>query len=655
MRFMDVIFTGTRGFLFASRLQIKRFSLPNADTFMSLGQATFGSFQSSLLHAPATTIPARQSLTMTAVPAAGHPEQTITTLPAASQRRPLSAGEARWLVAGCYLLGALYLTGRLWINPAGRAQTGDMEDVYQFAWYMRYAATAVEHGHLPALVTSALNAPQGVNLMWNTPFLLPGILLAPVTLLAGPQVSLTLMLTAGFAGSAASLFFVLRRWGVSLSAAAIGGAVYGFSPALVDSGIGHYNFQFAVLPPLLIHLLLRVVTGRGGAVRNGAGLGLLAAAQLFTGSELLADTGLAGLILVVVLAAGRPREAVQRARGAAAGLGTAAAVWLLICSYPLWVLFFGQFAEHNTLLGAWHGDLGFFVDAPGTLLFHTPASASVAAHFYWELPEYLSYLGWPLIAALVTGTIWFWRDLKARAAAVACLMLVLLSQGGGDLRIYAVSIPGWLLPFHWVQGLPLFSEALPDRFSILADGAAAALLALSVDRARSALPRSWGARARVMPAAVAVLAVLPLIPLPYQAGPVAPVPAGYQAAFARLRLASDARVLVVPVPDSGHDQAMRWQAATGEPSELIGGYFYQPGLHGQRAFYKSQGDHILWQLWLSRPVGPAAMTQMRAEMAYWRPAAVVAVTGPGSRLADFLTGLLGRPAFQAGSVLAWRL
>jgi hypothetical protein len=38
--------------------------------------------------------------------------------------------------------------------------------------------------------------------MWNTSELLPGLVLAPVTLLASPQTSLTIMLTAGFAGSA---------------------------------------------------------------------------------------------------------------------------------------------------------------------------------------------------------------------------------------------------------------------------------------------------------------------------------------------------------------------------------------------------------------------------------------------------------------------
>ena len=110
----------------------------------------------------------------------------------------------------------MILTRHLWVDPAGLTQTRDPHDVDLFAWFLRYAATAVEHGRLPALVTTALNAPQGISLMWNTSFLLPGVLLTPVTLLAGPQVSLTLVLTLGLAGSAASLFLVLRRWGASV-------------------------------------------------------------------------------------------------------------------------------------------------------------------------------------------------------------------------------------------------------------------------------------------------------------------------------------------------------------------------------------------------------------------------------------------------------
>src|SRR5205823_9261283 len=103
----------------------------------------------------------------------------------------------------------------------------------------------------------------------NTFMLLPGALLTPVTLLLGPQTALNVFMTAGFAGSSLAMFAVLRRWEVSGPAAALGGAVYGFSPAVLHSAIGHYDLQFAVLPPLIIHVVLRLATGRAGPVRGG--------------------------------------------------------------------------------------------------------------------------------------------------------------------------------------------------------------------------------------------------------------------------------------------------------------------------------------------------------------------------------------------------
>src|SRR5258708_25133946 len=72
------------------------------------------------------------------------------------------------IVVGCYLAAAFILTWRLWAGPASRIVVGNATDADLFAWYLRYAASAVGHGHLPALVTSSMNAPVGVNLMWNT-------------------------------------------------------------------------------------------------------------------------------------------------------------------------------------------------------------------------------------------------------------------------------------------------------------------------------------------------------------------------------------------------------------------------------------------------------------------------------------------------------
>jgi len=582
--------------------------------------------------------------------------------PPVAEHPPARAGRwVQWLVVGCYLLAALAVTWRLWADPAARAQAGDTGDVDLFAWFMRYDAVAIAHGHLPALVTTAMGAPRGVNLMWNTSVLLPGILLAPVTLLAGPQVSLTIMLTLGLAGSAASLFWVLRRWGASTGAAALGGAVYGFSPALVNSGIGHYHLVLAVLPPLMIDALLRILTGRGSAIRSGVWLGLLAAAQLFTGEELLAETALAAVVLVVVLAVSYPRAVRDRARDVASGIGVSAAIALLICGHALWVQFAGPLTEHNNPAGPdpFTNRLAFFVDPPGNLLLHTRATAAAAAAYSRGLPEYLGYLGWPLLVVLVAATIRYWRDPKVRTVAACWLVLELLSLGGGTLSHGGFQFPGYLLPFHWLQGSPVLSQALPDRLSILADGAAGAVLAFSLDLARrTASPvRAWS---RAVPVAVAVLAVLPLVSLPYPVVPVTATPAGWQAAFTRLRLAPDARVLVVPVALRRHTEVLRWQADTGDPVSMIGGYFIGPNRHGQQAIYipgpATSAAQYLDALWDGPPPpDPLSPGLIRADIAYWRPAAVVAVTSRGSRLGRYLAGLFGPPTFAVDGVLAWRL
>jgi hypothetical protein len=622
--------------------------------------------QSEAEQGPRAFVAPGESLAATEAPpgkmAAGLAAAAAGLARTARRGRRLPAVEP-WLVVCCYLIGAVALTARVWANPVGSDQLGGGVDVDLFAWFLRYAATAVAHGHLPALVTAAMNAPQGVNLMWNTSFLLPGVLLAPVTLLAGPQVSLTLVLTLGFAGSAVGLFWVLRRWGASVSAAALGGAVYGFSPAMVNAGIGHYHLQFAVLPPLILDAMLRLIAGRGHSLRGGVWLGLLCAAQLFTGEELLVYTVLAGLILVVTVAVSRPKEALRRARFAVPGLATAAAVFLIADGYALWVQLAGPLAEHSKLGGSPGSRPSWFVTPPASLLFHTRASAAAAAALLAP-SEYMMYLGWPLIGVLVIAAAVFWRDLRVRAAAVTWAVLELCALGGGNLPVGGgFRWPGQLLPWHWLEGLPGLAQVLPWRFAILADGAAAAVLAFSLDRARAAVPSAGGWRGwpRGALTAVAVLAVLPLVPLPYQAAPVPQVPAGWQATFARLRLAPDAPVLVLPFPSAWHPEVLRWQADTGQPGSLIGGYFLGPNASGQAGFYfqnHNQQTDVAWyldELWQGQHPPGLSGAEVRAVLGSWRAAAVVVVISQPSPIARVLTRLLGRPTFHIGAVLSWRL
>jgi hypothetical protein len=619
----------------------------------------------------------------------------LTAVPARAETaelaRPLSGRRTVTLAAVYYLLAALALTLWLWRDPASRTVAGNPNDADQIAWFFRYDATAIAHFHLPALVTTAMNAPQGVNLMWNTPMLLPGVLLAPVTLAFGPQVSLTLLLTIGFAGSATAMFAVLRRWQVSVPAAALGGAVYGFSPALVHSAIGHYDLQFAVLPPLIVDAVLRLAAGRATARRGGLWLGLLVTAQLFITEEILLDAGLAAALLLAVMAASRPRDVPGRIRTLAGGLGVAAGVLAVLAGYPLWVQFFGPLYQHGSPFTTdfFKNDLSGFVVPSSYMLFHTAGSAAEAARYQGQLPEYLGYLGWPLIAVLAAGAIGFWRRLPVRACAVACVLLEVFSLGGTLLA--SGHEHAWLkLPWYWLQSLPVLSAALPDRFSIVADGAAAALLACCADAAVPALaafvarrrPRlASSGRAAAVVTGVAVLAVLPIVPRPLPAVAAISVPPGWSAAFAALDLPASATVLAVPVPMSTFTEPLRWQADTGQPRSLVGGYFMGPAGNGHAytdGSGLSQAGRYLNILWTDSLAGlPAALrggvpasanpvsksyvriaavsnAKMRAQIAAWHVSAVVAVAVRNSVLGSYLTGLLGPPAVVAGDVMAWR-
>jgi hypothetical protein len=149
---------------------------------------------------------------------------------------------------------------------------------------------------------------------------------------------------------------------------------------------------------------------------------------------------------------------------------------------------------------------------------------------------------------------------------------------------------------------------------------------------------------------------VPIIPLPLQTAAVIATPAGWQQAFARLRLASGARVLVVPLQPP---TVMRWQADTAVPGSVIGGYCIAPTPGTGQAELCGSGRKptadYLNDLWLGQPGAVApSIAQLRSDLRYWRPAAIVAVTSRDSRLGRYLSNVFGRPALQDGSVLAWR-
>lgn len=576
------------------------------------------------------------------------------------------------LIAGLYyLVIAIAVTMHLWRHPSGTIVAGNPYDSDQFSWFFRYDATAFAHLRLPGLVTDAMNAPQGVSVMWNTFMLLPGVLLAPLTLLSGPQVSLTVLMTFGFAGSATALFGVLRGWGVPARYAALGGFAYGFAPALMQSSMGHYDLQFAVLPPLIASAALRLITGtyRRGPLRCGLWLGALATAQIFMAEELLFDTVIAVLVAVIVLAISRPGAVRARIGDIWRGLGSGVTVTAVVAGYPLWTQFFGPLRGSGSPFTPdyFKNDLAGLVQPSSYELLHTSSSAAFAAANQAQLPEYLAYLGWPLLVVLLVFAVAFWRVLAVRVTAVVFVVLTLFSLGGTLLA--GGHEHSWLkLPWYWVQSLPITGSVIPDRFSIIADAAAAALLAFGLEewRRHASAPESK-LKAGKLIMAVGAIAVLPLVPKPLPAGTVVAVPSGWQATFAALRLPAGAHVLVVPIPISTFTEPLRWQAETGEPESLYGGYYMGPAWDGRMYIdgngLSTQAQYLneLWAKSAGQKIGsqsdepvPSSVA-VQAQISQWNPAAVVAVATEKSAIGQYLIKILGRPTVISGSMLGWRI
>jgi hypothetical protein len=153
------------------------------------------------------------------------------------------------------------------------------------------------------------------------------------------------------------------------------------------------------------------------------------------------------------------------------------------------------------------------------------------------------------------------------------------------------------------------------------------------------------------------------VPTPYHVAKTAPIPVGWQATFSRLDLQQDAPVLILPFP-AGIDVVVEsWQADTGQPGSLIGGYFLAPGPTGRASFYfthptpQTEVATYLFDIWKGKHPSPALSdAEIRAVIVRdWRTGAIVAVTNRQSAIAHLLIRLFGEPTYHIDSILSWRL
>ncbi len=572
---------------------------------------------------------------------------------------------ARWAVGAvtCYLaLGVLAYWGA-WSGGASRTSLcGGCGDIALNSWFLAWTPFAILHGHSP-FFTTWVNYPHGANLLDNASILLPGLLAAPVTLLAGPLASFNLLSTLAFPGSAAAAFFALRRFAPWPPAAFVGGLLYGFSPYMVNQGYAHLNLILVAIPPLVLLVLDEVlVRQRGRPVPWGIALGLLVVAQFFTSTEVLASTAIMAFLgAVVVLIAGRPQDD-RRLHHAGVGLLTAGVVAGVLLAFPVYLLVAGPQhvngpAQPNG--SVYSANLGGPIVPPASMLLHTGQSARTAASWFGnpDGAENDAYLGIPLLVALALVGGRFWRERTVRFGLAMAGIAFVLALGPqlrvGDIR---TGVP---LPFALFQHLPLLESLLSVRFMLYVVLFAALVLAVGIDRAREAAIWTKG-RLRAG-AAVTLLGLAGLVPLvprwPYGTQPeVAP----------RWFTSTDVRVVPAgqvvitypfgPVPY----RPMLWQAQAGMRYRIPDGDLFVPGLKGRPTVSANPTtlQAVLGDYYGGAPapaVSPPLIAQLRADVESLKAWAVVVApegAAPGKAV-DLFQQVLGEPPRRYGGVAVW--
>ena len=580
---------------------------------------------------------------------------TSSAAPAIVQRtapeRSAVRATPRWADAAVvvfYLALAFWVTSGLWRHIGALALVNGGSDVHFFEWALLHATRIFTHGENP-FFTPQLNAPNGVNLMANTGLLGLTVPLVPVTLLFGPAVAFTVMLTGGLTATAWAWYHVLSRHLVGYwPAGAVGGLFAGFAPGMVNQVNGHPDLTSQFLIPFIVW---RAITLR--RPRDGVVLGLLVTWQAFLNEELLLEAGLAIAIFVLVYALFRPAQVRARVRPFLAGLWPALLTAGVLLAYPLRFQFFGPQSYRGLpalVLGYGTDVRAFAAFAQSSLVRHGASHSS-----YGGPPEENTFFGAPLLIAAGLIVVWLWREVAVRALTVVALVFAVLSLGR------TVKVGGRTVfqhgPMSLLDHLQLFDSVVPTRFGLALIPVIAILLAFSVHAAATA-SHAW-LRYGWTPVLVAVL--LPIAPWPVPAERAAPVPGFFTSGQWRQYVPDDESVFAVnSVFWIGSFTTMDWDNATGQDYRMVGGYFLgpfpgSPGNYGPPLRPTAELLINIVQYGASTRITAAQRAAFRADLRYWHTAIVVlSPAAPDyDQLRNVLDRLTGHRARQVPGALLW--
>lgn len=557
-----------------------------------------------------------------------------------------------------YLVGAVVLTIGAWSDPRS-GWAGGCCDQQQAIWYLGWTPHALANGLSP-FFTTQIGAPDGVNLMWNTPMTLLGLLGWLPAKIGGPVFGFNVMMVIGIACSGFTAWLAIRRWTGDGLGPMVGGAVYAFSPYVASHAALHLNLANAGVPPLFLLIIDELlVTRRRPPWQAGLALGVLSTAQLLINEETLATSVVAAAVLVGVLAvARRDGQVRQRWRQGVARLVPALAValvtFLVLAAWPLGVQFLGPqrisgpVQDPETLST---NLLNLVLPTPYQLV-APDAATRVSREFSGLYHEATAYVGLPLLLVLTVVAVRRWGDLRVRVASISAVLLFVLSLGPRlHVGKHDLNAPLPWLPF---SRLPLLKHVLPGRFTLFAWLAIAVIVAIVLARTTRLARRP--AMGWLLPVVAALVLILPA-PLDRQQS-YTPV---FFRTWASRNIGPAETVLVAPYFINGGQAApMLWAAEADYGLRMPEAYAYMPQPDGQTR--SGPPPTRLAQIMLAIQDGKSAIVargEIRAQVAATLRFAEVrhVIVGPmqtWEAMLVFFTDLFGRTPERVGEIAIWR-
>ncbi|MDP9331215.1 MAG: hypothetical protein M3P11_11325 [Actinomycetota bacterium] len=545
--------------------------------------------------------------------------------------RPAWRGLAAFLLfqLGSFALYAWPIAGDFAHRYIGVGK-GDSK-IYQ--WSLTWLPWAISH-HQSPFYTTAVFAPDGVDLHWVTTLPGPALVMWPVTKAFGALVSYNLLLLGAPALAAWATYLLCYRVTRSFWPSVAGGYVFGFSTYVVAQMHGHVNLVLIFPAPLAAYLVVRWVKGELGTVPFVGLLTLDLAALFSISTETFATTALFGgiALLGAFSFGGALRWRIFRA-GALVALSYV--IMVALCS-PFLITALRNAPEHQLRPPANASvDLLSFVVPRFSTLIGGQAFTGISSTFTANVVEDGAYLGIPLIVMLVWAG-WSFRKSKPLMLLLGFVGLIAVLSLGPVLHIEGhESIP---LPSTIIARLPLIKQATPQRFTAyMALGVAVvAAMWLTLAKGRTAWIR-WG---------VVVLGALLLAPdvhsPPYH--PTLRVPVFFTSGDYRQAIHPDEVMFAIPTTQG---EELLWQSRSDYYFKLAQGYLgpIPPAYQGQ---VTARGLSLIQP----HPYIPVS-SDFETFLLRHRVTAIVVADAAESRYMPLLSGVGWMPT-QVDDVWVWR-